>query len=38
MDEVNQIQKKFEDNVKASLSLNTNPFELIYEGEIYKQG
>ena len=38
MDEVNQIQKKFEDNVKASLNLSTNPFELIYEGEIYKQG
>ena len=37
MDEVNQVQKKFEDNVKDSLNLDINPFELIYEGEIYKQ-
>ena len=36
--EVNLIQRKFEDNVKTSLKINTNPFKLIYEGEIYKQG
>ncbi len=38
MDEVNQVQKKFEENVKESLNLNDNPFKLVYEGEIYKQG
>ena len=38
MNEVNEIQEKFEENVKASLNLNENPFELIYEGELYKQG
>ena len=38
MKEVNQIQEKFDDNVKESLSMNVNPFELIYEGELVKQG
>ena len=38
MREVNEIQDKFEENVKKSLNVNTNPFELIYEGELYKQG
>ena len=37
IDEVNEVQKKFEENVKESLELDINPFELIYEGEIYKQ-
>ena len=37
MNEVNEVQKKFEENVKESLDLDINPFELIYEGEIYKQ-
>ena len=37
MNEVNEVQKKFEENVKESLELDINPFELIYEGEIYKQ-
>ena len=36
--EVNEIQEKFEDNVKLSLNMNVNPFELIYEGELFKQG
>ena len=38
MSEVNIVQEKFEDNVKAALNLNENPFELIHEGELYKQG
>ena len=38
MKEVNKIQKKFEENVRTSLDLNVNPFELIYEGELIKQG
>ena len=36
--EVNVVQKKFDNNVKTALSLNENPFELIYEGELNKQG
>ena len=38
MKEVNEIQEKFEENVKTSLNTNVNPFELIYEGELVKQG
>ncbi|MCQ9201463.1 MAG: TIGR03792 family protein [Prochlorococcus marinus XMU1425] len=38
MNEVNKIQEKFEENVKTSLNINVNPFELIYEGELVKQG
>ena len=38
MREVNELQEKFEENVKKSLNLNSNPFELIYEGELYKKG
>ena len=38
MQEVNEVQRKFEDNVMTSLNLNENPFELIYEGELDKQG
>ena len=37
MSEVNVVQQKFEDNVKAALSVDDNPFELIYEGELDKQ-
>ena len=37
MSEVNIVQQKFEDNVKAALNLRENPFELIYEGELDKQ-
>ena len=38
MKEVNKMQDKFEDDVKTSLNVNVNPFELIYEGELVKQG
>ena len=37
MSEVNVVQQKFEDNVKASLNVGENPFKLIYEGELDKQ-
>ena len=36
-DEVNNVQEKFEENVKTSLNLNVNPFKLIYEGELFEQ-
>ena len=35
--EVSQIQSVFEENVKNDLKLDSNPFELIYEGELYIQ-
>ena len=35
--EVNEIQEKFEENVKSSLNLNVNPFKLIYEGELIEE-
>ena len=38
MSEVNIVQGKFEENVKTALNINENPFELIYEGELDKQG
>ena len=38
MKEVNEVQVKFEEDVKTSLNTNVNPFELIYEGELVKQG
>ena len=38
MNEVNEVQEKFDENVKTSLNTNVNPFELIYEGELVKQG
>ena len=38
MKEVNVVQEKFEDKVKTALNLRENPFELIYEGELNKQG
>ena len=38
MAEVNVLQEKFEDNVKTALNVSKNPFELIYEGELVKQG
>ena len=37
-EEVNKIQLIFEENIKKSLNINENPFKLIYEGELYKQG
>ncbi len=38
MSEVNLVQQKFEDNVKTALNLGENPFKLIYEAELDKQG
>ncbi len=38
MSEVNIVQEKFEENVKTALNVNRNPFELIHEGELDKQG
>ena len=38
MSEVNIVQGKFEDNVKTTLNVGKNPFELIYEGELDKEG
>ena len=38
MKEVNEVQKKFEENVKSSIKLSENPFKLIYEGELENQG
>jgi len=38
MSEVDVVQQKFEDNVKTALNVGENPFELIYEGELDKQG
>ena len=38
MSEVNIVQAKFEDNVKTALNVSKNPFRLIYEGELDKQG
>ena len=36
--EVNIVQEKFEDNVKTALKVGENPFKLIFEGELNKQG
>ena len=38
MSEVDIVQQKFEDNIKSALNIGENPFELIYEGELDKQG
>ena len=38
MSEVNIVQEKFEDNVITALNVSKNPFELISEGELDKQG
>ena len=38
MKEVNEVQEKFEENVKSSIKLSENPFKLIYEGELDNQG
>ena len=37
MKEVNEMQEKFEENIKTSLNLNVNPFKLIHEGELVEQ-
>ena len=36
-EQVDEVQKKFEEDVKMSLNQEKNPFQLIYEGELYKQ-
>ena len=38
MSELNIVQEKFEANVKTALNVGKNPCELIYEGELDKQG
>ena len=38
MSKVNVVQERFEDNVKTALRVEENPFQLIYEGELDKQG
>jgi len=37
MQEVNEIQRKFENNIMTSLNVSKNPFKLIYEGELMKE-
>ena len=37
MSEVNIVQEKFENNVKAALNVTENPFVLFYEAELDKQ-
>ena len=36
-DEVNKIQKIYEESVLRSLGVQTYPFEFIYEGELFEQ-
>ncbi len=36
-EEVNKMQKIYEENVISSLGVKTNPFEFIYEGELFEQ-
>ena len=36
-EEVNNIQKIYEEKVTSSLGVETNPFEFIYEGELFEQ-
>ena len=38
LEEVNRIQNIYENKVMNILKLEKNPFELIYEGELYHQG
>ena len=38
MSEVNVVQEKFNNNVQSALNVGENPFKLIYEGELDKQG
>ena len=38
INEVNEIQEKFDENIKTSLNVDENPFKLIYEGELFEQG
>ena len=36
-EEVNKMQKIYEGTVTSSLGVETNPFEFIYEGELFEQ-
>ena len=36
-EEVNKIQKIYEETIKSSLGIETNPFQFIYEGELFEQ-
>tara|TARA_B100000963_G_C22128530_1_gene452255 strand:- start:52 stop:489 length:438 start_codon:yes stop_codon:yes gene_type:complete len=36
-EEVNKIQKIYEENVTSSLGVQANPFEFVYEGELLEQ-
>ena len=36
-EEVNKMQKIYEKTVTSSLGVETNPFEFIYEGELFEQ-
>ena len=36
-EEVDKMQKIYEENVTSSLGVKTNPFEFIYEGELFDQ-
>ena len=36
-EEVNKMQKIYEETVISSLDVDTNPFEFIYEGELFEQ-
>tara|TARA_B100000212_G_scaffold133888_1_gene100568 strand:- start:1064 stop:1501 length:438 start_codon:yes stop_codon:yes gene_type:complete len=35
--EVNKLQEIYEETVKSSLGIETNPFKFIYEGELFEQ-
>tara|TARA_B100000963_G_scaffold109905_1_gene95665 strand:- start:156 stop:593 length:438 start_codon:yes stop_codon:yes gene_type:complete len=36
-EEVNKIQKIYEETIKSSLGIESNPFVFIYEGELFEQ-
>ena len=36
-EEVNKMQKIYEETVTSSLGVDTNPFKFIYEGELFEQ-
>ena len=36
-DEVNKIQKIYEENIRSELGLEINPFVFVYEGELFEQ-
>ena len=37
VEEVNRVQNIFDENIKETLNLSKNPFELSYEGELFNQ-